>query len=77
MASDNVRAVLVSVEGESKVDHYRHSFAAADTTYVWSVTKSVVSTLIGITISDGIIDSLDQPWGVASQAPVGDVVDGS
>jgi len=60
VAFDNVRAVLVSVDGETKISHYRHGFAAEDTTHVWSVTKSVVSTLIGIAISDGIIDSLDQ-----------------
>jgi CubicO group peptidase (beta-lactamase class C family) len=27
---------------------------------VWSVTKSVVSTLIGLAIADGILTSLDQ-----------------
>jgi CubicO group peptidase (beta-lactamase class C family) len=63
VAFDNVRAVLVSVDGETKISHYRHGFAAEDTTHVWSVTKSVVSTLIGIAISDGIIDSLDQTLG--------------
>jgi CubicO group peptidase (beta-lactamase class C family) len=63
VALDNVRAVLVSVDGETKISHYRHGFTAEDTTHVWSITKSVVSTLIGIAISDGIIDSLDQTLG--------------
>ena len=60
---DQVRAVLVSVDGETKITHYRHGFRAEDTTHIWSVTKSVVSTLIGIAISDGIIDDLDQTLG--------------
>jgi CubicO group peptidase (beta-lactamase class C family) len=60
VALDNVRAVLISVDGETKIVLYRHRFTAEDTTHVWSVTKTVVSTLIGIAISDGLIDSLDQ-----------------
>jgi CubicO group peptidase (beta-lactamase class C family) len=60
VALDNVRAVLISVDGETKIVHYRHRFTAEDTTHVWSVTKTVVSTLIGIAISDGLIDSLEQ-----------------
>jgi hypothetical protein len=35
VALDNVRAVLVSVDGETKISHYRHGFAAEDTTHVW------------------------------------------
>jgi CubicO group peptidase (beta-lactamase class C family) len=60
---DNMRAVLVSVDGETRISHYRHGFAATDTTHVWSVTKSVVSTLVGITISEGILDDLDSTLG--------------
>ena len=63
VALDNVRAVLVSVDGETKISHYRHGFTEGDTTHVWSVTKSVVSTLIGVAISEGIIGSLDQTLG--------------
>ena len=58
---DNVRAVLVSVDGETKIAHYRHGFTGDDHGHVWSVTKSVVSILIGIAIADGLIVSVDQP----------------
>jgi CubicO group peptidase (beta-lactamase class C family) len=58
---DNVRAVLVSVDGETKIAHYRHGFTGADHRHVWSVTKSVVSILIGIAIADGLIADVDQP----------------
>ena len=58
---DNVRAVLVSVDGETQIAHYRHGFTADDHRHVWSVTKSVISILIGIAIADGLIASIDQP----------------
>jgi CubicO group peptidase (beta-lactamase class C family) len=58
---DNVRAVLVSVDGETKMAHYRHGFTAGDHGHVFSVTKSVISILIGIAIADGLIAGLDQP----------------
>ena len=58
---DNVRAVLVNVDGETKIAHYRHGFTGGDHGHVFSVTKSVVSILIGIAIADGLIASIDQP----------------
>ncbi len=58
---DNVRAVLVSVDGETKIAHYRHGFTAGDHGHVFSVTKSMISILIGIAIGDGLIASIDQP----------------
>jgi CubicO group peptidase (beta-lactamase class C family) len=60
-ALDNVRAVLVSVDGETKIAHYRHGFSAGDHGHVFSVTKSVISILIGIAIADGLISGIDQP----------------
>jgi CubicO group peptidase (beta-lactamase class C family) len=58
---DNVRAVLVSVDGEAKIAHYRHGFAPGDYVHVFSVTKSVLAVLIGIAIADGLIADVDQP----------------
>ena len=58
---DNIRAVVVSVDGKIKLEHYRHGFNADSHEHVFSVTKSVVATLIGIAIDDGLIKSLDQP----------------
>jgi CubicO group peptidase (beta-lactamase class C family) len=58
---DNVRAVLVSVDGETRIAHYRHGFTEDDHGHVFSVTKSVVSILIGIAIADGLIAGVDQP----------------
>ena len=58
---DNVRAVLVSVDGETKIAHYRHGFSPSDHGHVFSVTKSVLAVLIGIAIADGLIADVDQP----------------
>ena len=44
--TDNVRAVLIDVDGEPKVTLYRHGFTAADYEHIFSVTKSVLSMLI-------------------------------
>ena len=58
---DNVRAVLISVDGESKITHYRHDFTQDEYGHVFSVTKSVLSILIGIAIDDGLIVDVDEP----------------
>jgi CubicO group peptidase (beta-lactamase class C family) len=58
---DNVRAVVIDVDGQTKMAHYRHGYTGKDHEHVWSVTKSVLSTLIGIAIADGLIADLDQP----------------
>jgi CubicO group peptidase (beta-lactamase class C family) len=58
---DNIRAVLINVDDETKIAYYRHGFTGDDHEHVWSVTKSVLSTLIGIAIADGLIADLDQP----------------
>jgi CubicO group peptidase (beta-lactamase class C family) len=58
---DNIRAVLVNVDGEPKIAHYRHGFTATDHGHVFSVTKSVLSILIGIAIAEGLIADIDQP----------------
>ena len=54
-----IDAVLVSVGGQTKIAHYRNGSRPEDALHVWSVTKSVVSALIGIAIAEQIIPSLD------------------
>jgi CubicO group peptidase (beta-lactamase class C family) len=54
-----INAVLVSVNGETKVAHYRNGSKPDDALHVVSVTKSVVSALIGIAIEEKIISGLD------------------
>ena len=59
LALSTIDAVLVSVDGEAKVAHYRNGSKPEDALHVWSVTKSVVSALIGIAIDEKIISGLD------------------
>ena len=58
---DNIRAVLIDVDDQAKITHYRHGFTDEDHEHVWSVTKSVLSTLVGIAIAHGLIADVDQP----------------
>ena len=55
-----IGAVLVSVDGETRIAHYRNGRKPDEALHVWSVTKSVTSALIGIALDEQIIGSLDQ-----------------
>jgi CubicO group peptidase (beta-lactamase class C family) len=50
LSLSTINAVLVSVDGETKVAHYRNGSKPEDALHVVSVTKSVASALIGIAI---------------------------
>lgn len=47
-----VRSVVVSVDGQTVVEYYRDR-TPADYAHVWSVTKSVLSILVGIAVDEG------------------------
>ena len=55
LSLSTIDAVLVSVDGETKLAHYRNGSKPEDALNVLSVTKSVVSALIGIAIDEKII----------------------
>ena len=58
-AFDTVRAILVARGGETVLEEY---YGTADAESYWglqSVTKSVVSTLVGIALDEGLIDGVD------------------
>ena len=59
---DNVRAVLVDVGGQRVVEKYKQSSPTA-TNHVASVTKSVMSILVGIALDERRLTSLDQTVG--------------
>ena len=54
-----MRAVLIVRDGRIVVEEYLHGGAEDQSTEVWSVTKSIVSALIGIALQNGHIDSID------------------
>ena len=49
---DLVRSVLVSVEGQTSVAYF-HNRKPTEHAHVWSVTKSVISILVGIAVDEG------------------------
>ena len=55
-----IGAVLVSVDGTTRIAHYRNGRKPDEALHVWSVTKSVTSALVGIALDEQIIGSLDQ-----------------
>jgi CubicO group peptidase (beta-lactamase class C family) len=56
-----LRAILIVRDGRVVVEEYFHGGARDQSTEVWSVTKSVVSAMIGIALRQGHIDSIDDP----------------
>ena len=54
-----VRSILISVDGTTELAFYQGS-KATDHRHVWSVTKSVLSILVGIAVDEGKL-RLDQP----------------
>jgi CubicO group peptidase (beta-lactamase class C family) len=57
------RALVVSVGGVPVVERYYGDSSAAATENVFSVTKSVVSTLVGVALAEGRLRDLDQDLG--------------
>jgi CubicO group peptidase (beta-lactamase class C family) len=56
---ETINSVVVDVDGTRQLDLYRNGGGPNHYSHVWSVTKSVVSTLVGIAIAEGKIRSLD------------------
>ena len=58
----NTRAVLVSHRGDLVAERYYFS-EAEERIDVYSVTKSVIATLVGIALAEGVLEDLDQTLG--------------
>ena len=54
---DTINAVMVSVDGQTVIAHYRNGSKPDQALHVWSVTKSVTSVLIGIAIAERVIQA--------------------
>jgi CubicO group peptidase (beta-lactamase class C family) len=59
-----IRSVLVVRHGYLVYEHYWQGRTASDGDNTYSVTKSVVSALVGIALGEGKLKGLDQPVGV-------------
>lgn len=58
-----LRGFIVTVDGATVLEHYGPGIGPSTTTNTWSVTKSVMATLIGIAIDDGQIPGVDATLG--------------
>ncbi|MGO5053895.1 serine hydrolase domain-containing protein [Lachnospiraceae bacterium LCP25S3_G4] len=56
----NIAGMVVLKDGQIQYENYFNGYAAAHTFHVFSVTKSIVSILVGIAIDKGYIKSVDQ-----------------
>ena len=56
----NIAGLIVLRDGEKQYEHYFHGFDAESAFHVFSVTKSVLSVLIGIAVGRGQIGSVDE-----------------
>jgi CubicO group peptidase (beta-lactamase class C family) len=56
----NIAGVVCLKNGEAVYEKYFNGFAAEDSFHVFSVTKSVLSVLVGIAIDKGFIGGVDQ-----------------
>ncbi|MFD2880766.1 hypothetical protein ACFTAO_40220 [Paenibacillus rhizoplanae] len=56
----NIAGIAVLIGSEKVYESYFDGYTADDTIHVASVTKSIISALIGIAIDQGFIKSIDQ-----------------
>jgi CubicO group peptidase (beta-lactamase class C family) len=63
VALDTIEAVLISADGQTVLTHYRNGRKPDKPMHVYSVTKSVLSALIGIALDEKLIKDLDSPLG--------------
>jgi CubicO group peptidase (beta-lactamase class C family) len=63
VALDTIGAVLISVNGQTVLTHYRNGRKPEKTLHAYSVTKSVLSALIGIALDEKLIKDLDSLLG--------------
>ena len=63
VALDTVGAVLINVDGKTVLTHYRKDQKPNKALHVFSVTKSVLSALIGIALDEKLIKDIESPLG--------------
>jgi len=56
----NIAGIVVMENNDIAYENYFHEYTQNDTIHIASVTKSILSILIGIAIDKGFIKSVDQ-----------------
>ena len=55
----NISGFMVLAGNEVRLEYYAKGFTAQSRNHIWSATKSYTSTLIGMALHEGTLDSLD------------------
>jgi CubicO group peptidase (beta-lactamase class C family) len=63
VALDTIGAVLINADGQTVLTHYRNGRKPEKPMHVYSVTKSVLSALIGIALDEKLIKDIESPLG--------------
>ncbi|MGF1456038.1 MAG: serine hydrolase domain-containing protein [Alphaproteobacteria bacterium] len=63
MVRTRATGLLVLKDGQVITERYAHGATPGSLLTSWSVAKSFTSTLVGIALKKGLIDSLDDPFG--------------
>lgn len=61
MQSGTTNGLAFMHHGQLVYDDYENGFNPETRQHVWSVTKSVTSALVGIAVSEGLVDSIHDP----------------
>ena len=56
----NIAGIVVLKDGKTRYEKYFNGCDATSTLHVYSVTKSIISALIGIALDKGLINSIEQ-----------------
>ncbi|MGB1563366.1 MAG: serine hydrolase domain-containing protein [Sinimarinibacterium flocculans] len=61
MQSGSTNAIAFMHNGRFIYDDYQNGFNTNTRAHMWSVTKSVTTALVGIAVSEGLVDSIHDP----------------
>lgn len=61
MQGGNTNAIAFAHNGKFIYDAYTNGFSTKTRQHMWSCTKSVTTSLVGIAVSEGLIDSIHDP----------------
>ncbi|MGF9692239.1 serine hydrolase [Rhizobium sp. 0TCS1.26] len=70
-----LQAVIVSRQGETLAERGYHGFAPQDPTNIKSASKSIISAMVGIAISKGLLEGTDQPIAAILRSDLPDAPD--